>query len=374
MASTSAPLPAVTGQATKVISVRTLVWRRFHRNKLAVAAALFLGFMYLVAAFAGFLAPYGVRSTQGQFSSMPPVWPRFIDAEGRFHLMPFVYALNSKVDPATFRRSFVPDTSTRYHLQFFSRGDNYRLFGFIATNRHFLKPAEPGKMFLLGTDKQARDIFSRVLYGAQVSLTVGLIGVSLSLIIGTLIGIVTGFFGGIVDVIVQRIIEVLLAFPQIPLWMALAALVPANWSSLRIFFMISIVLSIVNWGALALQVRGMVLSLREQDYVRAARYANASNWYIIRRHLLPNTLSHVLVIASLAIPGMILGETALSFLGLGIRPPLTSWGLLLNEAQQIRVLLQEPWILSPAIFVIFTIIAFNFLGDGLRDAADPFSK
>ncbi len=372
MASITLTAPNV--KPKRASSVRQLMWRRFKRNRLAVAGGIFLLLMYLSAAFAGFLAPYGLRTTHEQFASIPPQLPRFIDAEGKFHLRPFVYALESKVDPATFKRVYAPDTSQRYPLLFFAKGDSYKLFGFIKANRHFVTAQDPGKLFLLGTDKQARDLFSRVLYGAQVSLTVGLVGVALSLLIGTLVGMATGYYGGTLDIIVQRIIEVLLAFPQLPLWLALAALVPATWSSIRVFFMISVVLSIVNWGALALQVRGMVLSLREQDYIRAARYANASDSYIILRHLFPNTLSHVLVIATLAIPNMILGETALSFLGLGIRPPLTSWGLLLNETQHVRVLLQQPWILTPAIFVIATIIAFNFLGDGLRDAADPFSK
>jgi peptide/nickel transport system permease protein len=374
MASQTQTLEIPLTKPKRTVSVRQLMWRRFKRNRLAVAGGIFLAVMYLSAAFAGFLAPYGVRTTHEQFASIPPQLPRFIDAEGKFHLRPFVYALGGKVDPATFKRVFAPNTSQRYPLQFFARGDSYKLFGFIPANRHLVTVQAPGKMFLLGTDKQARDLFSRVLYGAQVSLTVGLVGVAVSLLIGTLVGIATGLYGGFFDAVVLRIIEVLLAFPHIPLWLALAALVPPTWSSLRIFFMISLVLSVVSWGSLALQVRGMVLSLREQDYIRAARYANASNSYIILRHLLPNTLSHVIVIATLAIPGMILGETALSFLGLGIRPPLTSWGLLLNETQHVRVLLQQPWILTPAIFVVATIIAFNFLGDGLRDAADPFSK
>ncbi|MEM7737492.1 MAG: ABC transporter permease [Deinococcota bacterium] len=367
-------VPLKSTKPKRVLTVRQLMWRRFARNRLALVGAGFLILMYTSALFAGFLAPYGVRTTHDQFASIPPQWPHMIDAEGNFYWRPFVYALKSEVDAATFTRTFVPDTSTRYPLEFFATGDSYKLFGFIDANRHLVKPQEPGKMFLLGTDKQARDLFSRVLYGAQVSLTVGLVGVALSLIIGTLVGIISGFYGGTFDIIMQRIIEILLAFPQIPLWLALAALVPPTWSSLRIFFMISVVLSVVNWGALALQVRGMVLSLREQDYIRAARYANASDLRIITKHLLPNTLSHVLVIATLAIPNMILGETALSFLGLGIRPPLTSWGLLLNESQHVRVLLQQPWILTPALFVVATIISFNFLGDGLRDAADPFSS
>lgn len=241
------------------------------------------------------------------------------------------------------------------------------------TDIHLFGVDEPGKLFLLGTDRNGRDLFSRVLYGAQVSLSVGLVGVMLSLVVGSFVGVMSGFYGGVLDNVVQRVIEVLTSFPQIPLWLALASAVPANWSPIKVYFGISIVLSIVGWGGLARQVRGMVLSLRETDYVIAARYANCSDLRIIVRHLLPNTLSHVLVIATMAIPGMILGETALSFLGLGIRPPMTSWGVLLNEAQHVRVFLQQTWLLTPAIFVLAAIVSFNFVGDGARDAADPFA-
>jgi peptide/nickel transport system permease protein len=356
-----------------ILSVRQIMWRRFRRNRLAMIGGTFLIFMYLTSLFAGFLAPYGVRTTFENYVSAPPQGIRFRDADGQFHLRPFVYGLDSAVDPQTFRRRYVPITEEIYPIRFFVEGPSYRLFGLIPTNRHLFGAEEPGRIFLLGTDRQGRDLFTRILYGSQVSLTVGLVGVFLSLVIGTVLGVATGFYGGIFDNIVQRVIEVLLAFPQIPLWLALAALVPPTWSSIQVFFGISVVLSLVNWGALARQVRGMVYSLREEDYIVAARYTNCSDWRIIRHHLMPNTFSHVLVIATLAIPSMILGETALSFLGLGIRPPMTSWGLLLNEAQHVRVLLQQPWLLTPAIFVITTIISFNFLGDGLRDAADPFS-
>jgi peptide/nickel transport system permease protein len=356
-----------------ILSVRQIMWSRFKRNRLAMIGAVILTFMYLVALFAGFLAPYGARTTFETYVSAPPYGLRFVDESGEFHLRPFVYRLESVVDPQTFRRSYQPVTDEIYPIRFFAQGVPYRLFGFIPTDRRLFAVEEPGVIFLLGTDRQGRDLFSRILYGSQVSLTVGLIGVLLSLVIGTVLGVATGYFGGIFDSIVQRVIEVLLAFPQIPLWLALAALVPPTWSSIQVFFGISVVLSLVNWGALARQVRGMVYSLREEDYIVAARYTNCSDWYIISRHLIPNTLSHVLVIATLAIPSMILGETALSFLGLGIRPPMTSWGLLLTEAQHVRVLLQQPWLLTPAIFVVVTIISFNFLGDGLRDAADPFA-
>ncbi len=370
----AAAKPDLEKEPVAVLSVRQLMWLRFKRNRLAVYGGRFLIVMYLVALFAGFLAPYGVRTTHDKFAAAPPHSIRFIDANGKFHWRPFVYGLEPSIDPQTFRKTYTPKPEEIYPVRFFAKGVPYKLFGFIEADRHLFVVDEPGKIFLLGTDRQGRDLFSRVLYGSQVSLTVGLVGVFLTLIIGSLVGIATGFFGGVVDNVVQRFIEVLLAFPQIPLWLALASIVPPTWSSIQVYFGISIVLSIVNWGALARQVRGMVFALREEDFVIAARYTNCSNWRIINKHLLPNTLSHILVVATLAIPGMILGETALSFLGLGIRPPMTSWGLLLNEAQHVRVLLQQPWLLTPAAFVIATIISFNFLGDGLRDAADPFSK
>ena len=361
-------------EETDVISVRRLMWLRFKRNRLALIGSVVLIFMYLAAIFAGFIGPYGLRETHEKFPASAPLLPRFIDEEGNFGIRPFVYAMESKVDPATFKRVLTPNTEVKHYVHFFARGTPYTILGFIETDIHLFHVNEPAKVFLLGTDKQGRDLFSRIFYGAQVSLTVGLVGVGLSLIFGTLIGIAGGYFGGLFDDISQRIIEVLISFPQIPLWLALAALIPPTWSSVQRFFAISIVLSLVNWGGLSRQVRGMVYALREEDYVIAARYASASNWRIITRHLLPNTLSHILVIATISIPAMILGETALSFLGLGIQPPMTSWGLLLNQAQHTRVLIQQPWLLTPALFVVATIISFNFLGDGLRDAADPFAN
>ncbi len=361
-------------EETDVISVRRLMWLRFKRNRLALIGSVVLVFMYLAAIFAGFIGPYGLRETHEKFPASAPLLPRFIDEDGNFGFRPFVYAMESKVDPATFKRVLTPNTDVKHYVHFFARGTPYTILGFIETDIHLFHVEEPAKVFLLGTDKQGRDLFSRIFYGAQVSLTVGLVGVSLSLIFGTLIGIAGGYFGGLFDDISQRIIEVLISFPQIPLWLALAALIPPTWTSVQRFFAISIVLSLVNWGGLSRQVRGMVYALREEDYVIAARYASASNWRIITRHLLPNTLSHILVIATISIPAMILGETALSFLGLGIQPPMTSWGLLLNQAQHTRVLIQQPWLLTPALFVVATIISFNFLGDGLRDAADPFAN
>ncbi len=377
-------LPKVSDQASaqttrkkddaQLVSVSRLMWLRFKRNRLALFSGIFLVLMYLAAIFAGFIAPNDPTTVNGQFVSVAPQGLHFFDTEGNFHLIPFAYGLESSVDPKTFRRTIEIIPEEKYPLQFFLRGAKYSILGIINTDIHLFGVESPGKLFLFGTDSQGRDIFSRVWYGAQVSLSVGLFGVFLTLLFGSIIGIASGYIGGIFDDIVQRIIELLMSFPQLPLWLALAALVPDNWPSDRIYFAITIVLAILSWGALARQTRSMVYALREADYVTAARYSNCSDWRIITRHLLPNTMSHIIVIATTSIPGMILGETALSFLGLGIRSPLVSWGLLLTDAQHVRVLIQQPWILTPAVFVIATIIAFNFLGDGLRDAADPFTK
>ncbi len=296
-----------------------------------------------------------------------------IDTEGNWHWPPFVYGVEAKTDPATFRRVFTPIPEERYPVHFLGQGEPYKLLGLIPSDRHLFTVDDPAVIFLMGTDSTGRDLFSRILYGARISLSVGLVGVILSLLLGAFLGVASGYFGGAIDNIVQRVIEVITSIPQIPLWLALAAAVPPNWSPVKVYFGIAIVLSFVTWGGLARQVRGIVLGLRDSDFVTAARYTNCSTFRIITQHLLPNTFSHVLVIATLSIPGMILGETALSFLGLGIRPPMTSWGVLLNEAQHVRVLLSEPWLLIPAIFVLVTIVSFNFVGDGLRDAADPFA-
>jgi peptide/nickel transport system permease protein len=234
--------------------------------------------------------------------------------------------------------------------------------------------AEGGQIFLLGTDRQGRDMFSRSLFGARISLSVGLLGVMISLVLGSVFGVISGYYGGWIDDIMQRFSELLLTIPQIPLWMALAAIVPVTWSPLRVYFGITVILSLLNWGGLARQVRGKTLSLREEGYTRAALAAGASDWWVISRHLLPNNSSHIIVIATLAIPYMILGETALSFLGLGIRAPMTSWGVLLEEAQNVKSIVFHPWLIAPAVMVIVAVMGFNFLGDGIRDAVDPYSR
>jgi peptide/nickel transport system permease protein len=350
------------------------MWIHFKRSRPAVASGAFLIFMYLVAVFADFLAPYGVRTTHEQYPSANPHLFRLVDIDGQLHWPPFVYGYDRTVDPETIRSIYSDATDEMYDLHFFARGVPHKLLGLFETDRHLFTVDEPGKVFLLGTDRQGRDLFSRILFGARVSLTVGLLGVSISLVAGSFVGMVSGFYGGLTDSVLQRVVEVLLAFPRIPLWLALAAAVPANWSSIKVYFGVTLVLSTVSWAGLSRQVRAMVLSTREQDFVMAARLSGDDDFRIITRHIFPNILSHVLVVATLAIPGMILGETALSFLGLGIRPPMTSWGVLLNEAQHARVLVQQPWLITPVAFVIVVIIAFNFVGDGLRDAADPFAR
>ena len=356
-----------------VLTVRQLMWLRFTKNKPAVVGGVFLVIMYLMMIFSGFISPYGVRTTHEKYPGAAPNKVRFIDKEGNFHWQPFVYGYVRKVDPKTFKPAYSEDDKM-YPIKLFTKGVEYDIMGIFKSDIHLFGVDEPGKVFLLGTDIVGRDLFTRVLYGSRVSLTVGLVGVFLSLVIGTVLGVMAGFYGGLFDMVLQRIVEVLQSFPQVPLWLALASAVPANWDPIKVYFGITVVLSIVNWGGLARQVRGKVLSLRESTYVTAARYTNCSNWRIITRHLLPNTLSHVLVVATLSVPGMILGETALSFLGLGIRPPMTSWGVLMSDMQSLRVFLSQPWLITPAGFVVAVIIAYNFLGDGIRDAADPFSS
>lgn len=368
------PIEQSPEERVETLSVRQLMWLQFKKNRLAVIGGIVLICMYFMALFAGFLSPYGVRTTHDRYTSAPPHLPRFVDADGKFHLRPFVYGLEQTVDPATFARTYAPLTDEIYPVRFFSKGVPYRMWGLIPTELHFFTVEEPGKIFLCGTDRNGRDLFTRILYGSRVSLTVGLVGVLFSLVLGSLAGVVSGYYGGVIDNAIQRTIEVLMSFPQIPLWLALAAALPPTWSSIQVYFGISVVLSLVSWGGLARQVRGKVLALREGDYVTAARYTNCSDLRIIVRHLFPNTFSHVLVVATMSIPSMILGETSLSFLGLGIQAPMTSWGVLLSDAQAVRVFLQQPWLLLPGLFVMVTIVSFNFVGDGLRDAADPFAS
>ncbi len=349
-----------------------LVWWKFKRHKLAMVSLYLLCFLYLIVLFNGFIIPYDPWRRFEDYKNTPPQMIHIYDKESGFQ-NPFVYGLKKERDPETFRITFVEDKSIKHQVRFFVRGYNYKLLNLISSNIH-LFGTENGQIFLFGTDELGRDLFSRVIYGAQISLTIGLVGVFLSFILGVILGGISGYFGGVIDEFIQRTIDFLISIPNIPLWMALSAAIPRSWPVTKTYFMITIVLSVVGWCGLARVVRGKLLSLREEDFTLAARLAGASEWRIITKHLLPSFTSHLIVSITLSIPNMILGETSLSFIGLGLQPPAISWGVLLQDAQQIIAVAHYPWRLFPAVFIIITVLCFNFLGDGLRDAADPYAR
>lgn len=355
------------------LSIGRLMWRRFLRNRLAVAGAVVLIVMYTVIIFAEFFAPYDHLLSNEDFVARPPQLPRMIDAEGNFHLRPFVYGTTTTLDTVNLDWVHEDDQSQQYPIHFFVKGEPYKLLGFFESDRRLYGVDEPGTVFLLGTDRNGRDLISRIIYGGRISMTVGLIGVALTIIFGSVLGTVSGYFGGIVDTLIQRATELLMSFPSIALWAAFAAALPADMTNTTRFFFISIILSLIGWTSLARQVRAKVLAYREMDFASAAKAAGATHWRIILIHMLPNALSHIIVVATLAIPGMILAETALSFLGLGILPPAVSWGTLLQDAQTVSVVVKKPWLMLPGLFVIMAVLSFNFVGDGIRDAADPFA-
>lgn len=351
-----------------------LIYLKFKRHKLARISMYVLGFLYLVALFAQFIAPYGLQSYDSKYVNASPMTIRFVDSEGKFHLRPFVYELKSARDPETMRKIFVADPEKRYSLQFFVKGEEYKFLGMFSTTRHLFGVEEPGRLFLLGTDAMGRDMFSRIVLGSQISLSIPLVGVGISFVLGLIIGGISGYFGGWIDSIIQRIIEIIRSFPTLPLWMALSAAIPPRIPIVTMYLYIVIIFAFIGWTDLARVVRGKFISLKNEDYVVAAKIAGVGNTKIIVKHLLPGFLSYLVVATTLAIPNMILGETAMSFLGLGIRSPATSWGVLLQEAQKIENVALYPWKLIPLGAVIVTVLTFNFLGDGLRDAADPYKK
>jgi peptide/nickel transport system permease protein len=347
-----------------------LMWWRLRRHRVAVVSGALLLAFYVIILFCEFLAPYGLDSRHVDFIHAPPQRLHVID-NGSL-TWPYVNGYRYRLDMTNLRRVYTPDPDKHHRIRFFCRADEYHFWGLIPGNLHLFCPAEGGQVFFLGTDRLGRDVLSRIIYGARISLTVGLIGVTVAFVLGIVIGGIAGYYGGWIDMLTQRAIEVIQSFPHIPLWMALSAVIPVTWSPILVYFGITIILGMIEWTDLARAVRSKLLSLREEDFCTAAVLMGASPARIIGRHLLPSFMSHLIASATLVIPGMILGETALSFLGLGLRPPITSWGVLLNEAQNISVVALYPWLMLPVIPVILTVLAFNFLGDGLRDAADPY--
>jgi peptide/nickel transport system permease protein len=346
-----------------------MMWWKLRRHRVAVVSGIFLLVMYISILFCEFLAPYDLDARNTDFIYAPPQRVRIFD-KGRL-VAPFVYGYDYRLDMNTLERVYTP-SDKREPLRLFCHESGYRLWGLFAADLHLVCPASGGQLFLAGTDRLGRDLLSRIIYGARVSLTVGLLGVAISFTLGIVIGGIAGYYGGWTDILIQRAIEVIQSFPHLPLWMALSAILPVSWSPLLVYFGITLILGMIEWTHLARAVRSKLLSLREEDFCTAAVLMGAKPSRIIRRHLLPSFMSHLIASATLMIPGMILGETALSFLGLGLRPPMTSWGVLLNEAQNINVVALYPWLMLPVACVIVTVLAFNFFGDGLRDAADPY--
>lgn len=354
-----------------------LIWRKFKRHKLAVGSGVLVLVIYFVAVFVEFLAPGLPNQHDSQFTHAPPQRIHlFRRTDDGLRFGAYVYALESAIDPERARRVYVPQEEHVIPLGFFVRGPEYEMWGGLITGSlHFFGPVNPEeKVYLLGADRMGRDVLTRIIYGTRVSMSIGLIGVFISLILGVLLGGVSGYFGGPADTVIQRVIEFVRSIPEIPLWMGLAAAIPLTWPPLRVYFAITIILSLIGWTGLGREVRGRFLSLRGEDFVTAARLDGASEMRVIGVHLVPSFMSHIIASLTLAIPQMILSETALSFLGLGLRPPVVSWGVLLQEAQNVRSIANAPWLFWPGVAVIIAVLVLNFLGDGLRDAADPYSS
>jgi peptide/nickel transport system permease protein len=366
----SAKLIEEMGDEYYVASQWTLMRRKFAKHRLAKIGGLVMIILAVLAIFCEFFSPYDILTRHMDFIYAPPQRVHIFD-NGRL-AWPFVYEITAELDMETLLTDFTEDVSRKHPVKFFYRGEPYKFLGLISTRVRFFGVDHPATVFLFGTDHLGRDLFSRILFAARISMSVGLVGVAISFILGCLLGGISGYYGGAVDMVIQRIIEFLNNIPRIPLWMALSAALPPDWPVVNVYFGITLILSIIGWTGLARVVRGKLLANRELDYILAAKIAGNSQLRIIRRHLLPSFISHLIVSLTLAIPGMILGETSLSFLGIGMRPPAVSWGVLLQNAQNIRTVALYPWLMIPGIFVVVFVLAFNFLGDGLRDAADPY--
>ncbi|MCD6291154.1 MAG: ABC transporter permease [Anaerolineae bacterium] len=350
-----------------------LVWQRFKKSKAAIVGGLMVLALAVLAAMADFFTPVDPSVLDMKASFTPPSRIHFIDADGHFHLRPFVYNLTIELDPKTYQPIWTEDTSQRYEIKFFVKSWEYKLFGIIPTRLHLFGVDEGGTIYLLGTDKMGRDLWGRSCLAGRVSLTMGLFATFISISVGSVLGVVSGYYGGWIDTLLQRFVEFMNSFPQLPLWMALTAVIPKTWGSGTIFMMMAVIFALLSWTVLAREVRGKAMAFRETDFILAAKEMGASDLRIIFVHLYPNCLSHVIVVLTLMIPQIILAEAFLSFLGLGIQEPLVSWGFLMKNAQNLQTLGVHPWIMSPVVFIIIAVLGFNFLGDGLRDAADPYS-
>ncbi len=350
------------------------MWRKFRRHKLAIAGGVLLAALLIGVIFAPFFAPYAADQGNLRYSYCPPQRIHFIDSDGRFHFRPFTYRIVKETDPVTLRLRYSEDKSVAYPIRFFARGWNYTVFGFIKTNLHLAQASEGGTLYLFGTDQHGRDLWSRILFGGRLTLLIAIGAGFLSGLFGAMVGTVSGYLSGAPDAVIQRFIEVLLCFPALPLWMALSAALPRNWDPINTIYAITLIFALLGWPGIAREVRGKVLALREEEYVTAARAIGVGRGRIIFRHVLPQAMSHIIVSITTAVPGLMIGESTLSFLGLGVQPPMATWGALLQKAQNIQTLAQQQWLLIPGLFIMITVLALSFLGDGLRDAADPFSR
>ena len=354
-----------------------LIWLTFRRHKLAMTGLVIVSLFYLIAIFAEFLAPFAPNQTSSANIFHPPQALHFIDAseDGGWRIRPYVTGMDFKRDPFTLQTTYTANPDKKIYINIFGKGEAYELWGLIPMERHLIAPADSAERFyLLGADRLGRDMLSRIIYGTRISMSIGLIGVGLSLFLGLLLGGISGYFGGRIDMLIQRVVELILALPTIPIWLGLSAALPQSWSPLTRYFAITVILSLVAWTELARVVRGRFLALRTEDFVTAARLDGGSQGRIIFRHMMPSMVSHIIASVTLAIPVMIIAETSLSFLGLGLMPPTISWGVLLKEAQNVRSIAQAPWLFAPGGAVCLAVLALNFLGDGLRGAADPYSQ